>query len=76
MTYSQAVKLIKEKSVVSLSDLQVVFPDTNRRTLYRDLQALVDKGILNIYGTFGTCFGHHDVPKKSRMSLKVRALRT
>jgi len=46
----RAVKLIKEKGNISLSDLQAVFPAVNRRTLYRDLQALVDKGILKAQG--------------------------
>lgn len=46
----QAVRLIKEKGIIGLSDLQGVFLDVNRRTLYRDLQALVDKGILKAQG--------------------------
>jgi predicted HTH transcriptional regulator len=46
----RAVRLIKEKGVIGLSDLQSAFPDINRRTLYRDLQALVDKDILKAQG--------------------------
>lgn len=46
----RAVRLTKEKGAISLSDLQNAFPDINRRTLYRDLQALVDKGILKAQG--------------------------
>jgi predicted HTH transcriptional regulator len=42
--------LIKEKGVIGLSDLQAIFPGINRRTLYRDLQAIVDKGILKAQG--------------------------
>ncbi len=46
----RAVGLIKEKGIIVLSDLQGAFPDVNQRTLYRDLQALVDKGILKAKG--------------------------
>ncbi len=40
------VKLIKEKGPISLSDLKDCYPHIADRTLNRDFQALVDKGIL------------------------------
>ncbi|GAI08359.1 unnamed protein product, partial [marine sediment metagenome] len=46
----QAVKLVKEKGSISLSDLQNIFKDITRKTLYRDLQAIVDKGIFKAQG--------------------------
>lgn len=45
-----AVRLIKEKSVIVLSDLQNLYNDVTRKTLYRDLQGLVDKKILKAKG--------------------------
>ncbi len=45
-----AVKLVKEKGSISLSDLQNVYKKITRKTLYRDLQAVVDKGILKARG--------------------------
>jgi len=46
----RAIKLIKEKSIIALSDLQDVCKEATRKTLYRDLQGLVDKGILKAQG--------------------------
>jgi ATP-dependent DNA helicase RecG len=46
----RAIKLIKEKSIIALSDLQDVYKEVARKTLYRDLQGLVDKGILKAQG--------------------------
>ena len=46
----QAVKIVKERGVVSLSDLQNIYRNITRKTLYRDLQTLVNKGILKARG--------------------------
>jgi predicted HTH transcriptional regulator len=46
----KAVRLIKEKGPISMSDFKILFPDTAERTLNRDLQALVDKGLLKSHG--------------------------
>ena len=46
----KAVKLVREKSSISLSDLQKIYSQINRKTLYRDLQTLIDKGILKAHG--------------------------
>ena len=46
----KAIELIKEKKNISLSDLQLVYEEITRRTLYRDLQRLVDKGIIKAHG--------------------------
>ena len=46
----QAVKLIKEKGSIKLLDLQSFFKEITRKTLYRDLQSLVDKRILKAQG--------------------------
>ncbi len=45
-----AVKLVKEKGNIRLSDLQNIYKKITRKTLYRDLQAIVDKGILKARG--------------------------
>ena len=45
-----AIRLIKEKSVIVLSDLQNLYKAITRKTLYRDLQGLVDKKILKAKG--------------------------
>jgi len=45
-----AVKLVREKRNISLSDLQEIYDEITRKTLYRDLQSLVDKGILKAHG--------------------------
>ena len=47
----QAVKLVKEKGEIALVDLREKFSDVAERTLSRDLQALVKKGILKARGT-------------------------
>jgi len=46
----RAIKLIKEKSIIALFDLQDVYKEATRKTLYRDLQGLVDKKILKARG--------------------------
>ena len=46
----KAVKLIKEKGPISLSDLKEFYPTIADRTLNRDFQALVDKDILKAKG--------------------------
>jgi ATP-dependent DNA helicase RecG len=46
----QAVKLIKEKGSISLSDLKAIYPRVVDRTLSRDLQALVRKTVLKTQG--------------------------
>jgi len=46
----RAIKLIKEKSIIALSDLQDAYKEATRKTLYRDLQGLVDKRILKAQG--------------------------
>ena len=46
----QAVKIVKEKGAISLSDLQNIYKNITRKTLYRDLQTLVNKGILKARG--------------------------
>ncbi|MFH1867967.1 MAG: ATP-binding protein [Candidatus Omnitrophota bacterium] len=47
----RAVKLVKEKGEIALADLKEEFSDVAERTLSRDLQALVKKGILKAHGT-------------------------
>lgn len=46
----QAVALIKEKDSISLADLQKIFKTVTRKTLYRDLQAMVNRHILKAHG--------------------------
>ncbi len=46
----KAVQLIREKEQISLMDLQMVYKTITRKTLYRDLQSLVEKGILKAQG--------------------------
>ena len=46
----KAVQLIKEKRLISLVDLKSVYTDVVDRTLNRDLQGLVKKGILKAQG--------------------------
>jgi ATP-dependent DNA helicase RecG len=46
----RVIKLIKEKSIIALSDFQDVCKEATRKTLYRDLQGLVDKRILKAHG--------------------------
>jgi len=47
----RAVKLVKKKGEIALADLKENFADVGERTLRRDLQALVEKGILKAHGT-------------------------
>ena len=42
----KAISLIKEKGSISISDIQSVYEDITRKTLYRDLQVLVDKKLI------------------------------
>lgn len=46
----QAVKLVKEKGLIGLADFKTVYPSVTERTLNRDLQILVDKGVLKPKG--------------------------
>lgn len=46
----QAIKLIKERGSIALSDLQEIYEKITRKTLYRDLLALVSKGVLKARG--------------------------
>jgi len=41
----KAVQLVKEKGLISLADFKAIYSKVAERTLSRDLQALVDKGI-------------------------------
>lgn len=45
-----AVQLVKKKGDISIVDLQAVYKKITRKTLYRDLQDLVDKGVLKSRG--------------------------
>ncbi|MFH1902123.1 MAG: ATP-binding protein [Candidatus Omnitrophota bacterium] len=47
---AQAIRLVKEKGFIALADLKQGFTDIAERTLNRDLQALVKKGILKAQG--------------------------
>ena len=46
----RAVELVRKKVNISLSDLREVYTEITRRTLSRDLQDLVDKGIFKAHG--------------------------
>jgi predicted HTH transcriptional regulator len=46
----QAVRLVKEKGLIGLVDFKTVYPSVTERTLNRDLQILVDKGVLKPKG--------------------------
>ena len=46
----QAVKLTKERGEIALSDLQKIYRNMTRKTLYRDLQTLVTKKVLKARG--------------------------
>ena len=46
----KAIRLVKERGYISLSDLQSVYEEITRKTLYRDLQSLVVKGIIKAQG--------------------------
>jgi len=48
---SKALLMFLERGKLRLDDLVGAFPDVNKRTLQRDLKALVDKGILRQSGT-------------------------
>jgi len=42
----KAVLYVKERREISLSDMKTMFPDFTEKTLYRDLQFLVEKNVL------------------------------
>ncbi len=46
----QAVKLVKEKGLISIADLKLIYTGVSERTLNRDLQVLVEKGVLVAQG--------------------------
>lgn len=46
----QAVRLVKEKGLIGLADFRTVYPGVTERTLNRDLQILVNKGVLKPKG--------------------------
>jgi len=46
----KAVMYVKEKGSINLSLFKAIIPDVSEKTLYRDLQSLVDKGILKEIG--------------------------
>jgi predicted HTH transcriptional regulator len=46
----KAVQISKEKGLISLANIKEFYPDVADRTLNRDLQGLVDKGILKAQG--------------------------
>jgi predicted HTH transcriptional regulator len=46
----KAVLLIKEKGQISLADLQKIHKEITRKTLYRDLQSLAEKGVIKAQG--------------------------
>lgn len=46
----EAIKLVKESRGIALSDLQKIYKKITRKTLYRDLQSLVNKRILKARG--------------------------
>ena len=53
----KAVQLSKEKGFISLADIKKFYSDVADRTLNRDLQALVEKGILKAEGEKkGRCY--------------------
>lgn len=45
-----AVGYLFENRVIKIEDYEQLCPGTNRRTLQRDIKALLEKGILNIEG--------------------------
>ena len=45
-----AVAYVKEKGSINLSSFKTIIPDVSDKTLYRDLQGLVEKRILNVIG--------------------------
>ena len=51
---------------LSLGDLQQLFPETNRRTLQRDLKVMLDKGLLREMGTGPTDPNRHYVAGNSQ----------
>jgi len=47
---TEAIRLVKEKGLIALADLKEKFSNITERTLNRDLQLLVKKGILKAHG--------------------------
>ncbi len=46
----QTIKIVKERGEIALSNLQEIYENITRKTLYRDLQVLVNKGVLKARG--------------------------
>jgi ATP-dependent DNA helicase RecG len=46
----KAVMYVKEKSSINLSSFKTIVAEVSEKTLYRDLQELVSKGILKELG--------------------------
>ena len=46
----KAVAYVKEKGDINLSSFKTIIPDVSDKTLYRDLQELVERGILKVIG--------------------------
>ena len=49
---------------LTVADLEAAFPAVNRRTLQRDIKALLDKGLMREAGTGRTDPTRHYVPGK------------
>ena len=43
---SRAVDYLMQNDKLTIQDYEALFPEVNRRTLQRDLKAMLDKGIL------------------------------
>ena len=46
----KAVMYVKEKGSINLSSFKTIVPEVSEKTLYRDLQELVSKGVLKELG--------------------------
>jgi len=46
----KAVRFIKENKSINLSSFRALIPEVSEKTLYRDLQELVKKGLLKEIG--------------------------
>jgi len=46
----KAVMYVKERCGINLSSFKTIIPDVSDKTLYRDLQGLVEKSILKVIG--------------------------
>lgn len=47
---TRAIELIKDRGSISLADLQKIYKSITRKTLYRDLQSLVEQDVLKAHG--------------------------